>query len=89
MTGNNMQQVNSSILVQQSSTTNTGSSDLRIRNCLYFLIAIALIFRFFYPFFSHPFDHLYSDPDRHYTNISEANFGKSIYSILDLSIWVY
>lgn len=52
-------------------------------NWLYALIALGLIFRFFYPFFSHPYDHLYSDPDRHYTNIIEANFAKSIYSVLD------
>ena len=55
----------------------------KAQSWLYLLIAVGLIFRFFYPFFSHPYDHLYSDADRHYTNITDSNFGKSIYSILD------
>jgi len=55
----------------------------KTRDWLYLAIILALIFRFFYGFIMHPFDHLYSDPDRHYTNVNDENFGKSIYSILD------
>ncbi len=42
---------------------------------LYGLIILGLIFRFCYPFFSHPLDHIYSDPARHYSDSHPINFG--------------
>ena len=47
------------------------------------LIILGLIFRFFYPFFCHPLDHIYSDPARHYFNSYPVNFGQRIESIID------
>lgn len=70
-------------MTEAANLMKTDIESTKIRDWLYILIALAMIFRFFYAFFVHPFDHLYSDPDRHYTNVSEDNFGKSIYSILD------
>ncbi len=50
---------------------------------LYLIIFIGLVFRFFYPFFSNPFGHLYSDPHRHHYNVTEDHFGTALFSILD------
>ncbi len=53
---------------------------------LIFLILVGTVFRFCYPFFSHPLDHLderiYSDSLRHYGN-AMGNFNKNILSWLD------
>ncbi len=46
------------------------------------LILVGTTFRFLYPFFSHPLDHLYSDPLRHYLNATSL-FNTYIYSWLD------
>ncbi len=46
------------------------------------LILVGTIFRFFYPFFSHPLSHLVSDALRHY-QIAAQSFNKTIFSWLD------
>ncbi len=46
------------------------------------LIVVGTIFRFCYPFFSHPLDHLGSDPLRHYLNAT-TSFNSTIFSWLD------
>lgn len=46
------------------------------------LIVVGTIFRFCYPFFSHPVDHFFSDPYRHYLNATVC-FNKAIFSWLD------
>lgn len=54
-----------------------------IYRVLYTIIFIGLVFRFFYPFFSNPLAHLYSDPHRHHFNVIEGHFGTELTSILD------
>lgn len=40
----------------------------RIDRGLMILLVMVLVFRFFYPYFNNPFDHLFSDPLRHWDN---------------------
>jgi hypothetical protein len=55
----------------------------RITFCLCLLIILGLIFRFFYPFFSNPLEHIYSDAARHYYNSFSSNFGHKLESFID------
>src|ERR1700733_9349013 len=69
--------------VAESNSNNCSANTKKMDNFLYILIFFGLIMRFFYPFFSNPYDHLYSDPYRHYDAIQGENFGHSLFSILD------
>jgi hypothetical protein len=69
--------------VAESNSNNCSANMKKMDNFLYILIFFGLIMRFFYPFFSNPYDHLYSDPYRHYDAIQGENFGHTLFSILD------